>query len=398
MNINLSRRKLGVLLAAFGASASALETTASAAAGQSRLQGEDVAAGTPRPRFAKQKGGLDQTGPYKVVDNWFKPGVDGWYQPVTAVAIDTPDRIIIGMMTDGLDNSNLLSADGKIMAERHKQIQPRGSAPRKNMIMALNGNGEVIERDVWSKWDPEIAMAHNMQFDPYDPARPLWVMNRTDHTIMKLSRDGKKLLMTVGTKGEPGWGPNHFNQPTAIAILPDGSFYISDGYVNRRIAKFDKNGKFLLEWGNGKDGPKDASGPGQFSGWVHGVAVDAKGRVYAADRGNGRVQVFTGDGKFIEEWPNLGMPLKLIATKDGNMLMLEEKYERVAKLSLEGQLLDFWGTKGAEPGQFDAPHDMAVDDAGNFYVAEAWNNRVEKFAPDPNADQSRLFTKPFTSK
>ena len=83
-----------------------------------------------------------------------------------------------------------------------------------------------------------------------------------------------------------------------LAFLPDGSFLLGDGYWNSRIVKYDADGEYLMEWG------ELGSGPGQFD-LVHGVAVDRDRRVYVGDRTNNRIQIFTENGEFIEEWPNV---------------------------------------------------------------------------------------------
>src|SRR5262249_4764646 len=150
---------------------------------------------------------------------------------------------------------------------------------------------------------------HSVKISPYDPERHVWVVDHGNNQVLKFTNDGRKLVLSVGEKGVPGTDHGHFNQPANISFLPDGSFFVADGYVNSRAIKFDKNGKFLTEWGT------KGSGPGQFT-LVHDVVSDAKGRVYVADRNNNRIQVFTADGQFIEEWPNVRGPANLRITRD----------------------------------------------------------------------------------
>src|SRR4030095_10908488 len=132
--------------------------------------------------------------------------------------------------------------------------------------------------------------------DPYDPEKHIWIIDRTSQQVMKFTHDGKMLVMALGERGVAGTDEKHFGRPSGIAFLPNGSFYVSDGYDNRRIVKFDKNGRFLLQWGS------EGSAPGQF-GLPHSVSLDAQGRVYVADRMNDRVQVFDQNGKFLDQWP-----------------------------------------------------------------------------------------------
>ena len=147
--------------------------------------------------------------------------------------------------------------------------------------------------------------------DPYDPDKHVWVVNRDSHRIHKFTRDGKQLVMTLGGLfRDPGADERHFGLPADIAFLPDGTFFVADGYLNSRIVKFDKNGKYLLAWGT------NGSGPGQFK-VPHGVAVDGQRRVYVADRDNNRIQVFDEDGHYLDEWRNIrGAVAHVLATRD----------------------------------------------------------------------------------
>ena len=95
-----------------------------------------------------------------------------------------------------------------------------------------------------------------------------------------------------------GAGPDTFNLPTDVGFSPGGDIYVSDGYGNARVVKFSSDGTYLSEWGS------RGTGPGEF-GLPHGIAVDEDGRVYVVDRDNRRVQVFDGDGMFLDEWTEL---------------------------------------------------------------------------------------------
>ena len=108
-------------------------------------------------------------------------------------------------------------------------------------------------------------------------------------------RRNGKLIFVLGERGVAGADARHFDRPTDVAVLPDGSFYVSDGCRNTRVMKFGPDGKFELQWGS------PGSGPGQFN-VPHGLAIDSAGRVYVADRENDRVQVFDPSGHFIAQW------------------------------------------------------------------------------------------------
>ncbi|MGE4061901.1 MAG: peptidyl-alpha-hydroxyglycine alpha-amidating lyase family protein [Rhodospirillaceae bacterium] len=343
------------------------------------------------PALAQQKGGLDDTGPYNPVVGWFKPPIDGWDQPVIAVAVDNPNRIFIGQadQKNTQPNAPILDRNGTVRAERSTtSTKPNDQKTHANMLMVLDANGNVIEN--WTQWDSRIDQAHSIYISPYDPQRHVWVVNRTVHEILKFTNDGKKLVMVLGEKGVQASDKTHFAQPAGMAFLPDGSFLVADGYVNSRIVRFDRNGKYVNEWGT------KGSGPGQFN-LVHAVTIDPQGRIYAADRNNNRVQVFDKDGKFVEEWPNIRSVTKLIATTDNAIYLASAAgANRMAKFDLNGKLLTYWGITGSGPGSFDNPHQFAVDQQGNLYIADAWNNRLQKFTPKPDADKARLLTPEFS--
>lgn len=339
------------------------------------------------PASAQEKGGLDLTGPYDVVVDWFKPGIDGWNQRVVSVNAEDPNRVFIGAVdrNDTREGHPMLSADGKVMKEKTKVVRDNNFFDKGdvNNIMVLNADGKVIEN--WSQWNSEVSIAHHIIIDPYDPAHAVWVVDRFNHRILKFSNDGKQLLLKVGEKGVPGNDENHFHDPASLAFLPDGSFYVADGYTNSRVVKFDKNGKYQMSWGS------RGSGPSQFS-LVHSVAVDAN-RVYVADRNNNRIQIFDHDGKFIDQWPGTARVTRVITTEDKRVCVSATQYGRFACYDLNGKLMSQWGTLGDEPGVSDNAHQIDVDNQGNFYVADANNNRVQKFVPKKNANKAQLIGK-----
>src|SRR6266436_3272213 len=143
--------------------------------------------------------------------------------------------------------------------------------------------------------------------------------------------------------------------------------FVADGYNGTRVAKFDKNGKFLLAWGE-KGLPPTEMRPGYFN-VVHGIAADpVTRRVYVVDRANHRIQVFDENGKFVDQWPL-------------------DKYSSV-------NLLYTWGTLADWPGGLFNTHGMSVDQEGNFYVAEVGNGRAQKFRPRQGANPALLVGKP----
>jgi len=128
--------------------------------------------------------------------------------------------------------------------------------------------------------------------------------------VIELSPDGK-VLMRLGTAGVQGSDETHFSSPSDVITAPNGDIYVSDGHTAiaptvpkptiARIVKFSKDGKFLKQWGS------EGSGPVQFSN-PHALALDSKGRLFLADRGNNRIQIFDSEGKLLDEWKQFGRP------------------------------------------------------------------------------------------
>jgi len=192
--------------------------------------------------------------------------------------------------------------------------------------------------------------AHSMRVDP---AGNTWLVDAPGHVIYKLNQQGKVVLQ-LGQKGVSGMGPNNFNLPTDIAFAPSGEFYVSDGYGNPRVAKYTREGKYLLQWG------ARGSGPGEFQ-LPHNVAVDAQGRVYVSDRENRRVEIFDENGKFLSEWPNIGGVSGLWITKDQRI------WTGGVLRDLNGKAV---GRLPAEAGGAGGPHGITSTESGDVYVAQ----------------------------
>jgi len=188
-----------------------------------------------------------------------------------------------------------------------------------------------------------------------------------------------------------------FRQVTDVAWDADGNAYISDGYVNSRIAKVDKAGNWVKSWGE----PGDQ--PGQFN-IPHSIALDAEGNVYVADRGNARIQVFDSDGKFLRQMTidvpvgpearpvignqpshptgaqKPGSPWAICITpRPHQVLYSADAFPgRIYKLSLDGKVLGMLGKSGKQLGEFGWIHEMACPSENELYVAELLNWRVQK--------------------
>jgi DNA-binding beta-propeller fold protein YncE len=206
-----------------------------------------------------------------------------------------------------------------------------------------------------------------------DPDGNTWTTDNANHTVLKFSPDGK-VLMTLGERGVAGDDERHFNRPTDVAFAKSGDFYVSDGYGNSRVVKFDRSGKFLFAWG------KKGSGPGEFD-LPHQVRLDSREDVYVADRENKRIQVFTAEGMFIRQLGEGIAPYGLFITREDEIFVADGVKHEVVKLDRDGKVLARWGGGGREPGKFLMPHGITVGKDGAVYVAEVTGVRLQKFVP-----------------
>ena len=235
---------------------------------------------------------------------------------------------------------------------------------------------------VLTEWGAnQFAMPHGLTVDNQDN---IWLTDVALQQVYKFSRDGH-LLMTLGERGVAGNDPAHFNRVTDVAVAPDGSFFVSDGYRNSRVMKFSRTGAFLMQWGT------KGSGPGEFN-VPHAITLDKRGRVYVADRQNDRVQIFDGSGRYIGEWKSreIGRPYGLRLGPDGTAYIADggEQPEippyrsGVAVVSQDGKQIYRLGRWGNYDGQFEVAHAIAIASDGSLYVADINGKRVQKFAPD----------------
>ena len=194
-----------------------------------------------------------------------------------------------------------------------------------------------------------------------------------------------------------------FRQPTDVAWDSDGNIYVSDGYINSRIAKYNSNGDWVKSWG------ERGSGPGQFN-LPHAIVVDRNNQIYVGDRSNRRIQVFDTEGKFIRMFtidvapppgsrpvngntptgPRLaaviGAPNSICITPGPNQVLFvgESTYPgRLFKVSLEGKVLGVIGSSGRQLGQFSGVHQLACPSENEVYAAETSNWRVQKLLLRP---------------
>ncbi|MGB6685922.1 MAG: peptidyl-alpha-hydroxyglycine alpha-amidating lyase family protein [Candidatus Acidiferrum sp.] len=279
---------------------------------------------------------------------------------------------------------------------------------------------QLLEFDANGKFVREIghnlyawSFAHAVRVDKQDN---IWVADKGSDMVVKFNPEGR-VIMVFGRKQEAsdeGTGPlkhpnpplspvdGMFRQVTDMAWDAAGNTFISDGYINSRVAKFDKDGNWVKSWGE----PGDQ--PGQFH-TPHSIAVDEPGNVYVADRGNSRVQVFDGDGRFLRQIkidvpapldarPAIGAkptattgtmapgaPWTVCITPGPNQVLYASDAfpGRIYKLSLDGKVLGMFGKSGKQLGQFGWIHEIACPSENVLYVAELLNWRVQKLILEP---------------
>ena len=276
--------------------------------------------------------------PHQLVTDWAKLPV-GWnFGEVSGVATDKQDNV---------------------------WVFNRGLHP----VMQFNREGKFLQ--AWS--DIKIISSHGIRVDAEGN---IWLIDVKGHVVIKCNPTGRVLMILGNRQGVAGnnESKDSFNEPTGIAFDKQGNLYISDGYVNARVIKFNKDGEYLTHWG------RKGTGDGEFN-LVHDVCVDAEERVYVADRNNQRIQIFDKNGKFLGKWTDIGAPWGLTySAKENCMYMCDGLNNRIVKLSMDGQMLGTLSSYGKAPGKLDFVHNIAVDSLGGLYVAEIKNWRVQKFA------------------
>ena len=331
-------------------------------------------------------GGEDETGPYSVVADWPRPFARSGYiwGSQGGVFAETPDRIFLlnrGELKRPLQVPGDFTGAWGMLGPA---IDPTPDI--RNCIVIVDATGTLVES--WTQWDHLFQGGrgpHTIQISPYDPERNVWVIDDWRQQIFVFSNDGKRLIRTFGEAGVAGADEKHFGRPTGIAWLPDGTFFVADGYTNSRVMKFDKDGTFLTQWGT------KGTAPGEFQ-VPHSIAVDRARRVYVADRSNHRIQIFDQNGKFILIWRSIRSPEYLMVSADGHLWVADGVTNKFLKYSLNGALQYSWGTYGTFPGGIWGVHQFSVDSDGNLYAAEALGGRTQKFQPKIDADSALLIT------
>lgn len=285
------------------------------------------------------------TGKYKYepVPNWAKLPSDLLLGDVAGIAVDDRDRVY---------------------------LFNRGNHP----VVVLSQSGELI-----STWGEGVFS--NPHGASIGPDQCIYLTDNFDHTVRKFSLDGI-LLLKIGTAGESSgfMSGKPFCKCTHSAVSPTGDIFVSDGYQNACIHKFDPNGKLLMSWGTSGTGPNEFNLP-------HNICCDSDGWVYVADRENSRIQIFDTNGQFETQINNMHRPSGLAITPGtcpdcivgelASYLKVNQDFPNIGPfVSIFDQQgdalskLDAGLGAGLEPGQFLSPHSIAFDSLGDLYVGD----------------------------
>ncbi len=292
---------------------------------------------------------------YRAVEGWDQLPPGWQYVDVVGVATDSRDRVYV--FNRGEHPLVVFDADGNFLREW--------------------GAGKFVR-------------PHGIMIGPDDL---MYLIDDKGHSVRKYTLEGD-LLQTVGPSGQASdtgvvdfdyrtmkqaAPPFHF--PTNLALAPDGQMFVSDGYGNARVHRFSPEGNLLQSWGDPGDGP------GQFH-LPHGVCLDSNQRVFVADRENNRLQIFSTDGEYQEQWTDVARPTNIFIDAEDNVFVSEAGMRvglfpwmepdwaatggRISIFSKEGNLLARWGggDDPCAPTDFFVPHDVWLDSRGSIYIGE----------------------------
>jgi DNA-binding beta-propeller fold protein YncE len=317
--------------------------------------------------------------------------------------LKTPDDIFVGEAAGVATNSK-----GNVFVYT-RTGGPALTLGTERAFVRGNGAARLFEFDPSGRFIREIGQglygfvfAHAVRIDPQDN---IWVVDEGSNMVIKFTPDGR-VAMTMGRKPEgltvpggregggrdgggdggrggglPGAGVrgDNFNRPTDVAWDSAGNIYVADGYGNSRVAKFDRNGKFLLTWGS------RGTGPGQFN-LPHGIAIDAKDTVYVADRENNRIQLFDTNGTFKTQYTNVGRPNAICISQGAHQYLYASNSNpstnlengEIYRLELDGRIVGRFGRAGRLVKEFGAVHGLDCRKANEVVVGETMNWRVQK--------------------
>ena len=268
---------------------------------------------------------------YEYRPDWAKLPAGMEFQAPSAVAVDSHDNLYVFQ---------------------------RGDPP----VLVFDRDGNMIAQ--WTRKDGVPADAHLVYVGPDDG---VYLADRDAHQILKYTSEGE-LVMSLGNRHRAELQAP-FNHPADMCVAPPGSpltgeIFVADGYGNSSVHHFSAFGNHIGSFGS------PGSSAGEFR-VPHSVRVSVDGRIYVADRENNRVQIFSPDGEFIEEWTDFKKPMGVHIDTAG-IVYVTDQVPRLSILTLDGQLL-------ARGRTFEQAHNVYTDSAGNIYGADVAHHRIQVF-------------------
>lgn len=297
------------------------------------------------PVFAQQDVETAPKLAYEVVPNFFKLPPNIFMAQAVAVAVDPKGHIWVGN---------------------------RGNHP----LMEFSADGHYIGS--LADGSSMFEAPHSIRFDPQGD---LWYVDAGADLVVEFDPE-QRIQMVLGTQPE-AWTylthvvqyavrpPDSFYQPTDVSWDKAGNIFVTDGYGNSRVAKFDKDGNLLKSWGD------RGTNPGQFN-TPHSIVTDNQGNLYVDDRGNSRIQIFDANGELLHMWHYPHPPWSLCITPGAHQVIYVGSINQIYKIDLNGKELGWFGKPGRGPEDFNWVHAVACPNENTVYAAQELSWRVLK--------------------
>ena len=280
---------------------------------------------------------------YRLVEGWAQlpSGVEAWGQTI------------------GVE----LDADGNLWVF-HRCFAENCNGGRENVAPMLKYDPSGRLLDSWGEGMFNWPHGFFIDADGYIWTSDARGVGDKGHQVMKFTQDGT-LLMTLGTAGVAGDGEDTFDGPADVAVAPNGDIFVVDGHGNNRVVKFNKDGEFVMSWGEA------GTGPGQFNE-PHSVAFDSQGRLFVGDRVNERIQVFDQNGQYLAEWPGI-MASGMDITEDDVIYVADYQLRLGIVIANANDFTEIGFIENA------MPEGVTVDGMGNVYAGEVLPRNLKKF-------------------